>query len=422
MIEVFVEIWESVRRNKLRTCLTGFAVAWGIFMIIVLLGAGNGLMNAFLLDSDDVQTNYMEIYGGVTTKPYAGYSEGRDIQLEESDVRLTESETFASHIDDVSSFVVKDGYTLSYGVKHFGVKFYGVYPIIEDIWGVDILAGRFINQVDIKEQRKVIMITDEQARNCLRGSKDYGAMIGKYVNINDISFKVVGVRKAAENENDTGVCVPYTTLKKLFDKGNQIDELIFTFHGLETEEENEAFEKSYRSVVNLAHEAAPDDPDAIWIDNRFTQDMQINKAAGMLRTALWIVGLFTLLSGIVGVSNIMLITVKERTHEFGIRKAIGAKPWEIIKLILSESIVITAVFGYVGMFLGMVACEVLDRTLGHTNMDLMGQSFRIMENPTVGIDVAIEATMVLIIAGMIAGFIPARKASKVRPIEALKVE
>lgn len=422
MIEIFTEIWASVKRNKLRTCLTGFAVAWGIFMIIVLLGAGNGLMNAFILDSDDVSTNVMQVYGGVTTKPYAGFSEGRNIELEESDVSLTAGETFAENIDEVSALVSKDGITMTYGAKHFGVWFCGAYPIIKDIHGLEIIAGRFINNLDIKEKRKVVVITDDQARNCLKGRKDYKAIIGKYVKINDVVFKVIGVRNGFENENDLGVYIPYTTYKGIFDSGEVIDQLVFTFHGLETEEQNKEFEKKYRSIVNMVHEAAPDDPDAIWISNHFLQDMQVNKAVGMLTTALWIVGLFTLLSGIVGVSNIMLITVKERTHEFGIRKSIGAKPSEIIKLILSESVVITAVFGYVGMFLGLLACEVLDKTMGHSTMDLMGQSFRIMENPTVGIDVALEATMVLIISGLVAGFIPARKAAKVRPIEALRVE
>jgi putative ABC transport system permease protein len=201
-----------------------------------------------------------------------------------------------------------------------------------------------------------------------------------------------------------------------------VDEITFTFNGLETEEENEAFEERLRAIVNTAHKAAPDDNSAIWIWNRFTQNLQMNQGTDIIRTGLWIIGLLTLLSGIVGVSNIMLITVKERTHEFGIRKAIGASPWSITRLILAESITMTALFGYVGMFFGLVACEILDMTVGNSSVSILGQEITMFVNPTVGVDVAIEATLVLIISGAIAGLVPALNAAKVRPIEALRAE
>ena len=160
----------------------------------------------------------------------------------------------------------------------------------------------------------------------------------------------------------------FNTLRTIYNKGDKTDELHFTFHGLKTEKDNEDFEKAYRASLNLNHKAAPDDEHSVWFWNRFTQDMQMNTAMDIIRTALWIVGIFTLLSGIVGVSNIMLITVKERTHEFGIRKAIGAKPWSILKLIIVESVIITTFFGYVGMVLGIIANEYMDMTLGHTQV------------------------------------------------------
>ena len=215
----------------------------------------------------------------------------------------------------------------------------------------------------------------------------------------------------------------YSAIKRIFgantDDAGRIE---FTFHGLSTEKANEDFEKDYRRRLNAEHQAHPDDEDAVWLWNRFTQNLQMEKGIGIIRTALWIVGLFTLLSGIVGVSNIMLITVKERTHEFGIRKAIGAKPWSILKLIITESVIITTFFGYIGMVLGVAANEYMDATIGHETIDTGLFKATMFLNPTVGLDVCIEATLVMIIAGTIAGLIPAFKASRIRPIEALRAD
>ena len=196
----------------------------------------------------------------------------------------------------------------------------------------------------------------------------------------------------------------------------------FNFHGLTTEQANTDFEREYRQHINAAHQAAPDDEESIWLWNRYTNNLQMQTGIGIIRTALWIVGLFTLLSGIVGVSNIMLITVKERTHEFGIRKAIGAKPWAILKLIIIESVIITTFFGYIGMVLGVAANEYMDATIGHDTIDTGLFKATMFVNPTVGLDVCIEATLVMVIAGTLAGLVPALKASRIRPIEALRAE
>ena len=204
--------------------------------------------------------------------------------------------------------------------------------------------------------------------------------------------------------------------------GDKTGNIVFSFKGLETEQQNEAFEQRYRANLNGNHDAAPDDEEAVWIWNRFTQAMQMNTGMGMLRTALWIVGIFTLLSGIVGVSNIMLITVKERTHEFGIRKAIGATPWSILRLIIIESIIITTFFGYIGMVLGIAANEYMNATIGNMKVDSGLFTTTMFVNPTVGLDVCINATLLMVVAGTIAGLIPARKAAHVRPIEALRAE
>lgn len=422
MRDVFVEIWESLRRNKLRTCLTGFAVAWGIFMLIVLLGAGNGIMNTFDDNSEGISVNTMEVYGNSTSKPYGGFKQGRRIELDEHDMALTASPAFADHVGDISAALSQSGFKMTYGKRYFDVELTGVYPEYAQMNWIETVAGRFINKEDLKGQRKVIVITHMQARNFLGGKENYESLIGQRVKIGNLSFKIVGVRHGRENENDATIYTPYTTLRGIFAKSNKIDVLAFSFHGLDTEEENEEFEKEYKKAINTVHGAAPDDERAVWIYNSFMTSLQMNKGRHILEVFLWVIGLFTLLSGIVGVSNIMLITVKERTHEFGIRKAIGAGPWSIMKLIITESVTITAFFGYVGMVLGMIACEVLDATVGSNPLELFGESINVMKNPSVGLDVAIEATLLLIIAGTLAGMIPARKAAKVKPIEALRAE
>ena len=215
---------------------------------------------------------------------------------------------------------------------------------------------------------------------------------------------------------------PFTTVRTIYGRGDKADNIIFSFKGLKTEQDNEAFEKRYRARINANHSAAPDDENAIWIWNRFTQAMQMNTGLGIIRTALWIIGIFTLLSGIVGVSNIMLITVKERTREFGIRKAIGAKPRSILRLIIIESIIITTFFGYIGMVLGVAVNQYMDVTSGNMQVDTGPCKAAMFVNPTVGLNVCIEATVVMVLAGTIAGFIPARKAARIRPIEALRAE
>ena len=412
-MELLNEIWQTARRNKLRTTLTGFAVAWGIFMLIVLLGAGNGLINANLKQSGRFLSSSMVVYGGYTSKPYQGLKEGRNIRLHERDMEITETE-FTQNVDEVGA-QYNTSATISFGQQYISTSISGVYPNHTKINKVEMLQGRFINENDVKENRKVLVLGNKQV-------KELKCQIGDFVNVGDFAFKVVGVYK--ENENGRAeVFSSYSAIKRIFgantDDAGRIE---FTFHGLSTEKANEDFEKDYRRRLNAEHQAHPDDEDAVWLWNRFTQNLQMEKGIGIIRTALWIVGLFTLLSGIVGVSNIMLITVKERTHEFGIRKAIGAKPWSVLKLIITESVIITTFFGYIGMVLGVAANEYMDATIGHETIDTGLFKATMFLNPTVGLDVCIEATLVMIIAGTIAGLIPAFKASRIRPIEALRAD
>ena len=235
-------------------------------------------------------------------------------------------------------------------------------------------------------------------------------------------FKVIGIVKDDKQQQNNDAFIPYTTLKTIYAKGDEAGNIQFEIKGLVTEEQNKEFERNYRAHLNIQHDAAPDDESAVYIWNRYMDNIQMAQGISIIRTALWVIGLFTLLSGIVGVSNIMLITVKERTREFGVRKAIGAKPWQILKLIIIESVITTAIFGYIGMLCGIAANEYMDATIGHEVVDTGLFQATMFLNPTVGLDVCIQATLVIIIAGTIAGLIPALKASRVRPIEALRAE
>ncbi len=419
-MELLNEIWQTARRNKLRTSLTGFAVAWGIFMLIVLLGAGNGLINAQLKQSDRFLSSSMVVFGGETSMAYQGLQEGRDIRLQERDIRTTATE-FNDHIDEVGAQYRTQG-IISLGQQYLSTSICGVYPNHTKIDKVEMQHGRFINDIDIREKRKVIVLSNKQAQELSPIRTRLEALIGSYVNVGALAFQVVGIYK--ENENGRAdAFASYSAIKSIYGaKTDDAGRIEFTFHGLPTDQANEQFEADYRQRLNFNHQAHPEDESAIWLWNRFTQNMQMQEGIGIIRTALWIVGLFTLLSGIVGVSNIMLITVKERTHEFGIRKAIGAKPWGILRLIIVESVIITTFFGYIGMVLGIGANEWMNVMLGHTKVDAGLFKATMFVDPTVGIDVCIEATLVMVIAGTIAGLIPAFKASRIRPIEALRAD
>ena len=413
------EVWSTSKRNKLRTSLTGFAVAWGIFMLIFLLGAGNGLINAQLQQSTRFLANSMRVFPGETSKAYKGLKEGRSITLNDRDI-LISNQTYGQYVDDVGGRLEQYNVNINYGDNYVASQsLVGVAPTHPKIDKTEMIAGRFINEIDMKEQRKNVVLSRSQAKELC---KDYRSLVGKNVKISNLNFQVVGIYKDDESRNNTDAFIAYSTIKTIYAKGDDAGSLEFTIKNLKTQKDNEQFEKNYRASINNNHQAAPDDDRTIWLWNRYMDNIQMNQGIAIMQTALWIVGLFTLLSGIVGVSNIMLITVKERTREFGVRKAIGAKPWSILKLIITESIIITSFFGYIGMVCGVAANEIMDATIGHTTVDTGLFKAAMFVNPTVGIGTCIGATIAIVIAGTIAGLIPAIKAARIRPIEALRAE
>ena len=419
MIDIWQEIYGTIKRNKLRTLLTGFAVAWGIFMLIVLLGAGNGLIHAFEKSSSARALNSIKIYPGWTGKPYDGLKEGRRIQLDNKDLDAT-MEHFSDNIISVGASQWQSNVNLSYGQEYVNLSLECVYPNFTEVESVKSTDGRFINDIDLKERRKVIVLHTKTAEILFGKSKT--EPIGKFVNAGGVSYQVVGLYTDPGDQGSSEAYIPFSTLQVIYNKGDKLNNLTFTTKGLTTIETNEAFEAAYRKVMGAKHRFDPSDNSALWIWNRFTNYLQSQNAMGILRTAIWVIGIFTLLSGIVGVSNIMLITVKERTREFGIRKALGAKPFSILWLIIVESVTITTLFGYIGMVAGIAATEWMNKVAGEQTVDVGMFSETVFLNPTVDISIAIQATLTLVVAGTLAGFFPAKKAVSIRPIEALRAD
>lgn len=416
MRDLLQEILGTVMRNKLRTVLTGLSVAWGIFILIVLLGAGNGLIHAFELNSGNVVMNSVKVYPGTTTKPWQGMQEGRNVDLEQEDCRLT-AVRFPDNIMEVGATVSQNAVDITYGKDHVSITLEGVMPSLVQIEGIKLVEGRFINQLDMQGNRKVMVLHKKTVEMLFPRE----SALGKMIKVNGLAFKVVGIYDD-QNFFSPSVYVPYNTLSLLYAKGNLVDNLMFTTRGLTDEKTNDRFEDDFRTMLAHRHQFDASDNGAVWIWNRFTQYLQQQQATSILHIAIWVIGIFTLISGIVGVSNIMLITVRERTHEFGIRKALGASPFSILRLIIAESVLITTFFGYVGMVAGILATEYMDRLFGQQTVDVGVFSATVFHNPTVDISVAIQATLTLIIAGTLAGFFPARKAVMIRPIEALRAD
>ena len=281
MRDIFTEIWESIRRNKLRTALTGFAVSWGIFMLIVLLGAGNGLMNSFMRGSEGFATNSVEVGGGWTSMPYDGLKAGRRIRLDEGDITITAGELFDQNVDEVTASVSTSA-TVSLKDKSFSASIEGCFPTIQDMEKIEVRYGRFINEADIKGLRKVVVMPESAAENLLKRGTGTETLIGQYINVGNLAYKVVGITKSDRMRGNNQLYAPFTTVKTVYGKGEEVGTISFTTKGLTTEKANEAFEKQYKSAINLRHRASPDDERAIWVWNRAHQDVQMNQGRNIL--------------------------------------------------------------------------------------------------------------------------------------------
>ena len=403
------EIFMALSRNKLRTFLTGLAISWGIFILIVLLAAGNGLMNGISEEFSDQRTNVYMIYSGETSKPYKGHGTNRSIMFNDKDIRFLETEV--RQVGQVSPRIYFNGFA-TINDHSSSVFVSGVRPVFKEINNVKLLEGRFINEFDEKNSEKFIII-DESLRNKLFDGDT--SPLGQFIIINNMAFNIVGVCEGEGRSDGGNAYVPFSTLKKIT-RQSQYWMLNFIVNGLETKEDNEAFTEYLRTQLAHLHEFDPDDTSAVYIRSRQEEYLQTMKIFRTLRLFIWIIGFAMLISGIVGVSNIMRITVKERTNEIGIRKALGAKSRSILASIVVESMIITTIFGYIGMWLGMVVAEASGSLISKIQE---GNAITLNIVPSIDIRIVLSATALLIVCGVFAGFFPARNAVKIKPIEAM---
>ena len=410
------EIGATINKNKLRTFLTGFSIAWGIFMLIVLLGAGNGLKNGITANFSSRAKNAVSVGTGYVSMPYKGLPVDRQVKFDNKDYDLLRNKI--PEIDYVSAQIERRS-TISFEKEYGSWGMNGVYPDAAYISNIDMSTGRgrFINQIDMDQRRKVIVINTEMEQVLFKGED----ALGKYVTSDGIAFQVVGVYKDETGRTNVPSYVPFSTAQSLYGKGYNVDRLDFTVKGLNTMPENEAFIKRLREKLGVLHNFDPEDKSAIWIWNTAEDAVQTEAIFGGITMFIWIVGIASLIAGIVGVGNIMLITVKERTREFGIRKAIGANPYSILKLVLLESIIITTSFGYIGMVFGVGLTELISEGMKMAPASADGGP-SIFKDPTVDLGIVLAATAVLIVSGVFAGYIPAKRAVSISPIEAMRSE
>lgn len=432
-MDFWSEIFMALRRNKLRTILTGFAISWGIFMLIILLSVGNGLKNGVNTNFADRAKNTYTIWSSSTELPYKGHKANRWITLSDKDIEYLENHLY--HVDEVSPVFSKGG-TLIFSDKSKSVQVDGVRPIFKNIQGIKIVEGRFINDNDMKIKEKVVVIdknTADEIRNKisppevkktnkrhLKSPEETVSILGEFVNINGINYVIAGIFESDMMWGGTGQCyVPFSTLQQIYNVNNEYYKLSFTTFGLDTKEDNENFRKELKRNMALLHEFSPDDQRGVWIDSQMLNALETNKIFNTINIFIWIIGIAMLISGIVGVTNIMRITVKERTFEIGIRKALGAKPRSILMSIVMEALIITTVFGYVGMFVGMGLMEIVNKIMETVNAGKGANEAAVFLNLSVDIKIVLMATLVLIISGVIAGLAPAWKAVSVKPVEAM---
>ncbi len=414
------EILSTIRKNKLRTSLTIFGVFWGILMLILLLGSGQGLSNGMTRDFDRVGINTVGVWAEMTTKPYEGLLAGRTVQFTNEDTVALKRNIDA--IEHISPQIQLGGWSGRQGPTsvtrnskkgNFIIK--GDNPEIRNIVNIQIKKGRFINDIDIKNKRKVAVVGDNIIKLLFKKGEN---IIGETINITGVSFTIVGNHKTlaangfwTERDNNT-IYTPFSTIQQAFNYRNRVEWYMF---GVRPNENSRELEGKIRAFLMKRHYIHPEDNAAL---GSFNSQDEYNQVQGLLkgiRVFVWFVGLCTLLAGVIGVSNIMMIVVNERTKEIGIRKSMGATPFNIVSLIMQEAVFLTAIAGYLGLLLGIALIELL-----RIAMRNMGEHMSLISRPEVNLQAAGFALMIIIFGGLIAGILPAQKAASISPMEAIR--
>lgn len=407
--EALAEIFDSLSKNKLRTILTGFAVAWGIFIFVVLLGMGNGVENAMNENFGNQAKNKISISGGRTSQVYKGLQKGRPINLYNEDATVLEH--YFNEVTGYSTSYWFGSKTVTNNNKNGAYQTNGVGTDGLDMENINLLQGRFINGMDILKNRKVVLIGKTPYEELFEKDEN---IEGKYIKIDGSSFLVIGVIEYNRPWQNGRLLMPITTAQNMFNSGsNRIHNIDLVVDA--TLEVSKELEQKIRGLFGRKYEFNKTDKRALYVDNNIEDYARAKSVIVGIKFFVLIIGILTLISGITGISNIMLISVKERTKEIGIRKALGAKPNSIIRQVILESVLITSIAGYIGLIIGTLLVEGI-------NFIMKNNSNNAFKDPTVDLQTAIIATLILVIAGALAGWLPARKAAKIKPIEALRYE
>lgn len=405
--DLWSEIFYSIKSNKLRTFLTGFSVAWGIFILVLLLASVDGMKNGFMKQFGDDATNSIIIYPSVTSKPYGGFEKGRRIQLDNEDVRFIEG-SFPGYYEYISPLLAKS-VDARYQSERGNYNVHAVNPENIFINKVDIEKGRYINGNDMRNTLKVIVIGVVAAKELFKEEDP----IGKNLTLNGLSYRIIGLFSDDDNErSERNMYTPLTTFQRLYSNTTNVDRISLTYNSEFNYAQAINFSEMLEKALKRRLIIDPDDQGAIYINNYAEGFADVASFTGMLSMISIAIGVLILIAGIVGIGNILVFIIKERTKEIGVRKALGAKPIDVIKLVLLESVIITSISGLVGMVFAMGVVSMISPIIDAPAFS----------NPSVDNTTVITSTIVLIVAGLLAGLIPAVKAAKVKPIVALNAD
>ncbi len=407
--DTWQEIFEGIKKNQLRTIITIFGVMWGVLLLVTLLGVARGIENNFNKLFGDFATNSVFVWSQTTGEPFKGFQTGRSIQLKESDVTAIQNNIdgllYVVPRNQTENLVVK-------GLKTVTIGIYGDYPLLDKVEKKNMMWGRFINESDINDKRKVCVI-DEDTYNQLFEENEFP--IGQYIKINDVNYQVIGVYKVTMRGGGPqgGIHIPFTTYQQVYNMGDNIGWMMITG---KPNYDIKQIEMDVKLLLKNLHQVHPDDERAFGSFNLGNEFKKVNGFLKGIQFLTWFVGIFTLIAGVFAIGNILLITVKERTQEIGVRRALGAKPWDIKIQIIMESVFLTSIAGAMGIIIGGFILFLIDHSAAVTGENPW------LANPTVNLPIVLIAVFVLIILGTLIGLIPANIATSIKPIDALRDE